>query len=75
MNFAGVKFGKGAGEHSAWGVGLQYWGYGSIESTDENGNTLGDFSPKDISRFRHLFPRHHRLLAWRRYPEDDLQFL
>ena len=48
-NFAGVKFGKGAGEHSAWGVGLQYWGYGSIESTDENGNTLGDFSPKDIA--------------------------
>lgn len=48
-NFAGVKFGKGAGEHSAWGVGLQYWGYGSIESTDENGNKLGDFSPKDIA--------------------------
>lgn len=48
-NFAGVKFGKGAGEHSAWGAGLQYWGYGSIESTDENGNTLGDFSPKDIA--------------------------
>lgn len=48
-NFAGARFGKAAGEHSAWAVSLQYWGYGTIEGTDETGNSLGDFSPKDIA--------------------------
>lgn len=48
-NFAGARFGKAAGEHSAWAIGLQYWGYGTVEATDETGISTGDFSPKDIA--------------------------
>lgn len=48
-NFAGVRFGNRASERSAWAVGLQYFGYGSITGTDEIGNLTGDFSPKDVN--------------------------
>ncbi|MCM1520031.1 MAG: type IX secretion system protein PorQ [Lachnoclostridium sp.] len=48
-NFAGVKFGKGAGERAAWAIGIQYFGYGSIKGADVNGNLTGDFSPKDVA--------------------------
>lgn len=47
-NFAGVKFGKGAGEHSAWAAGIQYFGYGEIQGTDITGSLTGTFSPKDM---------------------------
>ncbi|MCM1163999.1 MAG: type IX secretion system protein PorQ [Muribaculaceae bacterium] len=47
-NFAGVKFGKAAGEHGAWAAGIQYFGYGSIKGADINGVLTGDFSPKDM---------------------------
>lgn len=47
-NFAGVHYGMAAGERGAWGMGLQYLGYGSETATDEMGNILGEFSMKDI---------------------------
>lgn len=48
-NFAGVKFGTRASDRSAWGIGIQYYGYGSITGTDELGSLTGDFSPKDLN--------------------------
>ncbi|MCM1522370.1 MAG: type IX secretion system protein PorQ [Muribaculaceae bacterium] len=47
-NFAGVKFGKAAGEHGAWAAGIQYFGYGTIKGADINGVLTGDISPKDM---------------------------
>ena len=47
-NFASVRFGKEAGEHSAWAAGIQYFGYGSMTNRDENGVELGTFNPRDI---------------------------
>lgn len=48
-NFAGVKFANGIGENSGWGVGLQYFGYGSMKMADEGGIVSGEFSPKDMA--------------------------
>lgn len=48
-NFAGVKFANGINEHSAWGIGLQYFGYGSIKEADTEGIVTGSFSPMDVS--------------------------
>jgi hypothetical protein len=48
-NFAGVKFGKSAGEHGAWAAGIQYYGYGSIKGADINGVLTGEFSPKEMT--------------------------
>ncbi len=48
-NLAGVKFGTRAGDHGAWGVGLQYYGYGEMKETDAAGNIMGSFSPKDVN--------------------------
>lgn len=48
-NFAGAKFANRASDHSAWGIGVQYYGYGSIAGYDENGVAIGDFSPKDMA--------------------------
>jgi len=47
-NFAGVKFGRRAGDHGAWAAGVQYFCYGSIKGADVNGVLTGDFSPKDM---------------------------
>ncbi len=47
-DFAGIKFGKRAGEHGAWAAGIQYYGYGKIKGADINGVLTGDFSPKDM---------------------------
>lgn len=47
-NFAGVKFGRRAGEHGAWAAGVQYFGYGTIKGADINGVLTGEFSPKDM---------------------------
>lgn len=47
-NFAGVKFGRQAGEHGAWAAGVQYMGYGAVRGADVNGVLTGDFSPKDM---------------------------
>lgn len=48
-NFAGVKFGRRAGQHSAWAAGIQYYGYGDIKGADINGTLTGNFSPKDMT--------------------------
>lgn len=48
-NFAGVHYGNRAGDHGAWAVGLQYYGYGEMKETDVTGSVLGSFSPKDMS--------------------------
>lgn len=48
-NFAGVKFGRAAGERGAWAAGIQYFGYGTIKGMDQNGIATGDISPKDIA--------------------------
>lgn len=48
-NFAGVRYGRAAGEYGAWAAGIQYYGYGTIKGADENGILTGDFSPKDIA--------------------------
>ncbi len=47
-NFAGVKFGRRAGDHGAWAAGIQYFGYGEIKGADINGVLTGNFSPKDM---------------------------
>lgn len=47
-NFAGLVYGTAIGTNSAWGVALNYFGYGAIDETDITGATLGSFSPKDI---------------------------
>lgn len=48
-NLAGVKFARPAGDHGAWAVGLQYYGYGEMSETDVTGNITGSFSPKDMN--------------------------
>ncbi|MBQ8773089.1 MAG: type IX secretion system protein PorQ [Muribaculaceae bacterium] len=48
-NFAGVKYGRAAGEHGAWAAGIQYFGYGEMSSADETGIINGSFSPKDVN--------------------------
>ncbi|MCM1504821.1 MAG: type IX secretion system protein PorQ [Muribaculum sp.] len=47
-NFAGARYGIGAGERSAWAIGLQYYGYGEMKGADINGNLTGTFSAKDM---------------------------
>jgi len=48
-NFAGARCGTAAGEHGAWSVGIQYYGYGEMDRTDISGNITGSFSPKDVA--------------------------
>lgn len=48
-NFAGFKFAKSASDRSAFAVGFQYFGYGSMTEADNQGNIIGSFAPKDIS--------------------------
>lgn len=49
-NFMGARFAAPAGERGAWAVGLQYFGYGSIDGYDEQGNATGaSFNPSDIA--------------------------
>ena len=47
-NFAGVRYGMGIGDHSAWAIGLRYLNYGSIDGFDEFGTSIGSFTPTDI---------------------------
>lgn len=48
-NFAGVTYGNGINDRSAWAVAARYYGYGSMKETDAAGNVLGNFSPLDFS--------------------------
>ncbi|MDE6532725.1 MAG: type IX secretion system protein PorQ [Muribaculaceae bacterium] len=47
-NFAGVRYGMAAGEHSAWAAGIRYLNYGSMMGYDQNGMETGTFTPSDI---------------------------
>lgn len=47
-NFAGARFGTGAGENSAWAAGVRYLNYGSLTQFDPSGVAGGKFSPTDI---------------------------
>ena len=44
----GAHFVKAFGERHTMAVGAQYMNYGKMDETDEVGNTLGQFSAKDI---------------------------
>ncbi len=44
----GAHFVKAFGERHTMAVGAQYMNYGKMDKTDEAGNTLGQFSAKDI---------------------------
>lgn len=48
-NFAGVRFSLPSGEHGAWAVGVQYYGYGQMDMTEADGTVSGVFSPKDMN--------------------------
>ncbi len=48
-NFAGLRYGHSAGEHAAWAVHIQYFGYGSMKETLPDGSIVGSFSPKDVA--------------------------
>lgn len=48
-NFAGLRFGRPAGENGAWSLAINYFGYGSVKETDVAGNIIGDFSPQDVN--------------------------
>lgn len=47
-NFASARFAMGAGENSAWGIGIRYLNYGKMTGYDHNGVATGDFSPQDM---------------------------
>ena len=49
-NFAGFRYGMGAGERGAWAFGMRYLNYGSIKRYDNDGfSAEGDtFSPSDL---------------------------
>lgn len=44
----GAQFVKAFGDRHTGAASVQYMGYGSMDETDEAGNVLGSFSPKDI---------------------------
>ena len=48
-NFAGVRYGQGVSEHGAFGVGLQYFGYGNIQGAAVDGTKTGTFNASDIA--------------------------
>lgn len=48
-NFANAKFTHAAGENGAWGIGIHYFGYGSVKSALPDGTVTGTFSPMDVA--------------------------
>jgi opacity protein-like surface antigen len=48
-NFAGLRYGQGVSEHGAFAVGIQYFGYGSIQGADIDGTMTGTFNANDIA--------------------------
>lgn len=48
ITWMGAHFVKAFGERHTMAVGVQYMNYGKMDETDEAGNTLGQFSAKDI---------------------------
>lgn len=47
-NFAGVRYGMGAGERGAWAIGMRYLNYGSIRGYEPDGTMNGTFAPADM---------------------------
>ncbi|MDE6296717.1 MAG: type IX secretion system protein PorQ [Muribaculaceae bacterium] len=47
-NFAGLRYGMGAGERGAWALGIRYLNYGSIQGYEPDGTMTGKFSPADL---------------------------
>ncbi len=47
-NFAGIRYGMAADDHSAWAVGLRYLNYGKFDGYDEFGTPTGAFTPSDL---------------------------
>jgi len=48
-NFMGARYGQGIDEHSAFAVGIQYYGYGKFTAADVDGTITGDFNASDIN--------------------------
>lgn len=48
-NFASARFAHSAGERGAWGVGIKYVDYGTIDGYNPDGSWTGSFKPQDIS--------------------------
>lgn len=48
-NFAGAKYANAVGGYGAIGIGIHYFGYGSIKATDPTGTVTGSFSPLDMA--------------------------
>ncbi|MBO4942577.1 MAG: type IX secretion system protein PorQ [Muribaculaceae bacterium] len=48
-NFAGARYCHSAGERAAWSASIQYFGYGEMKETTEDGAITGSFSPKDVA--------------------------
>ncbi|MDE6716665.1 MAG: type IX secretion system protein PorQ [Muribaculaceae bacterium] len=47
-NFAGLRYGMGAGERGAWAAGIRYLNYGSIQGYEPDGTIGVKFSPADV---------------------------
>jgi len=48
-NFMGARYGQGIGEHGAFAVGIQHYGYGSMGGYDITGVSTGKFSASDLA--------------------------
>ena len=48
-NFMGARYGQGVGEHGAAGLGIQYYGYGTMDATDASGAVIGSFNARDLA--------------------------
>lgn len=48
-NFASARFAHSAGSNGAWGIGLHYFGYGSIKTALADGTITGTYSPLDMA--------------------------
>ena len=48
-NFAAARFAHSAGDRGAWGIGVRYLDYGSIDGYTQDGSYTGTFKPQDIS--------------------------
>lgn len=48
-NFMGARFANGINEHSAWAIGIQYYGYGDFIAADIDGTITGSFNASDIA--------------------------
>ena len=47
-NFAGARYGMGAGEHGAWAIGIRYLNYGEFQGYEPDGTYTGSFTPSDV---------------------------